>query len=168
MLQFVRNEGSGRVYEAEIDQGALGVVTGMQVKLRPDYEYVALGALYYNGVELVRPTRPWDGTFDGQTGNIPAFGGNMNLYSFGPATSEDTALYWHKFIEEDGKTLLVCDRNIVHSISWDHLNGAGFIFGKEIELNGQRYKCRSNGGATNRGSQADNCQRMGSLRNGWT
>ncbi len=152
MLQFVRNEGSGRVYEAEIDQGVLGVVTGMNVQLKVNYEYVALGALYYNAVELVRPTRPWDGTFDGQTGNIPAFGGDMTLYSFGPATSEANALYWHKFIEEDGKTLLVCDRNIVRSLSWNHLNGAGFIFGKEIELGGQRYKCRVlTGGAADRG-----------------
>ena len=61
MLEFIRNEGFGRVYEAEIDQGALGVVTGMQVRLRVDYEYVALGALYYDGAELVRPTRPWNG-----------------------------------------------------------------------------------------------------------
>ena len=151
---FLRNEGVGKLYKATINQAELGVVTGMQVKLRVDYEYVALGALYYDGVELVRPTRPWDRTFDGQAGNIPAFGGNMTLYSFGPATSEDTALYWHKFIEEDGKTLLVCDRNIVHSISWGHLNGAGFIFGKEIELDGQRYKCRVlTGGAANRGVQ---------------
>ncbi len=153
MLQFVRNEGSGRVYEAEIDQGVLGVVTGMNVQLVPPYELVKLGALYYNGVELVRPTRPWDGTFDGQTGNIPAFHGDMSKYSFGPATSEETVLYWHKFIDhEQNKTILICDRNLVRSISWNQLNGAGFIFGKEIELDGQRYKCRVlTGGAANRG-----------------
>ena len=152
MLKFIRNEGVGRVYEAEIDQGAFGVVTGMNVQLVKPYKYVKLGALYYNGVELVRPTRPWEGTFDGQTGNVPAFGGNMNLYEFGPATSEDTALYWHKFIEEDGTTLLVCDRNIVHSISWNHLDGAGFIFGKELELDGRLYKCRVlTGGSERRG-----------------
>ncbi len=153
MLKFIRNEGFGRVYEAEIDQGALGVVTGMQVRLRVDYEYVVLGALYYDGTELVRPTRPWDGTFDGQTGNIPAFHGDMRKYSFGPATSEETVLYWHKFTEEGGKTLLICDRNIVRSISWDHLNGADFIFGKEIELDGRLYKCRVlTGGSANRGN----------------
>ena len=151
MLQFVRNEGSGRVYEAEIDQGELGVVTGMQVKLRPDYQYVALGALYYDGVELPRPTRPWNGTFGGQTGNSPAFHGDMSKYSFGPATSEDTVLYWHKFIDQN-KTLLICDRNLIRSISWDHLNGANFIFGKELELDGTLYKCRVlTGGSANRG-----------------
>ena len=153
MLKFIRNEGVGRVYEAEIDQGALGVVTGMQVKLEPDYQYVALGALYYDGVELPRPTRPWNGTFDGQSGNVPAFGGNMNLYSFGPATSEETVLYWHKFIDyEQNKTLLICDRNLIHSVSWNHLNGADFIFGKELELDGRLYKCRVlTGGSAHRG-----------------
>ncbi len=152
MLKFIRNEGFGRVYEAEIDQGALGVVTGMQVKLEADYKYVALGALYYDGTELVRPTRPWNGTFNGQGGNIPAFHGDMSKYSFGPATSEGTVLYWHKFIDQN-KTLLICDRNLIRSVSWDHLNGANFIFGKEIELDGQRYKCRVlTGGSANRGT----------------
>ena len=164
MLKFVRNEGFGRVYEAEIDQGALGVVTGMRVNLRVDYEYVALGALYYDGVELPRPTRPWSGTFDGQTGNIPAFHGSMSKYSFGPSTNEDTVLYWHKFIEEDGKVILICDRNLIRSVSWNHLNGAGFIFGKEIELDGQRYKCRVlTGGSANRG----NAYAGGQLPNEW-
>ena len=170
MLQFVRNEGPGRVYEAEIDQGALGVVTRMRVNLRVDYEYVALGALYYDGVELVRPTRPWldTTTFDGEYGNIPSFHGDMALYEFGPATSDDTVLYWHKFIEEDGKTLLICDRNLVRSISWNHLNGAGFIFGKEIELDGTLYKCRVlTGGSANRDGATSSSYAGGQLPNEW-
>ena len=154
MLKFIRNEGSGRVYEAEIDQGALGVVTGMQVRLpEPPYEYVALGALYYGGTELVRPTRPWLDIveFDGEYGNIPVFHGDVSKYSFGPATSEETVLYWHKFIDQN-KTLLICDRNLIHSISWNHLNDADFIFGKEIELDGTLYKCRVlTGGSARRG-----------------
>lgn len=170
MLKFIRNEGVGRVYEAEIDQGALGVVTGMQVKLRVDYEYVALGALYYDGVELARPTRPWQHivAYDGEYGNIPAFHGDMSKYSFGPATSEETVLYWHKFIEEDGKTLLICDRNIVRSISWNHLNGAGFIFGKELELDGQLYRCRVlTGGLKNRNGKPVSSWAGGQLPNEW-
>ena len=150
---FLRNEGVGKLYKATINQAELGVVTGMQVKLT-EYEYVALGALYYDGVELVRPTRPWLNSvaFDGEYGNIPAFHGDMSKYSFGPATNEDAVLYWHKFIEEDGTTILICDRNLIHSISWDHLNGANFIFGKELELDGTLYKCRVlTGGSDHRG-----------------
>ena len=169
MLEFIRNEGFGRVYEAEIDQGALGVVTGMRVRLRFDYEYVALGALYYDGTELVRPTRPWrdNVAFDGEYGNIPAFHGDMSKYSFGPATSEETVLYWHKFIDQN-KTLLICDRNLIHSISWDHLNDAGFIFGKEIELDGRLYKCRVlTGGSANRDGGSDTSYEGGKLPNEW-
>ena len=169
MLQFVRNEGFGRVYEAEIDQGELGVVTRMRVNLRVDYEYVALGALYYDGTELARPTRPWSGTFDGQAGNVPTFHGNMGKYSFGPATSEDTVLYWHKFIDyEQNKTLLICDRNLIRSISWNHLNGADFIFGKEIELDGRLYKCRVlTGGSANRDGATSTSYAGGQLPNEW-
>ncbi len=170
MLKFIRNEGAGRVYEAEIDQGALGVVTGMQVKLEADYKYVALGALYYDGTELVRPTRPWrdDVAFGGKYGNIPEFHGDMSKYSFGPATSEETVLYWHKFIEEDGKTLLICDRNLIRSISWNDLNGAGFIFGKELELDGTLYKCRVlTGGSANRDGTSNLAYTGGQLPNEW-
>jgi hypothetical protein len=163
---FLRNEGVGKLYKATINQAELGVVTGMQVELRPDYKYVALGALYYDGTELVRPTRPWRDSiaFDGEYGNIPAFHGDMSKYSFGLATSEDTVLYWHKFIEDDGTTLLVCDRNLVRNISWANLNSAGFIFGKELELDGTLYKCRVlTGGSENRG----NTYAGGRLPNEW-
>jgi hypothetical protein len=161
---FLRNEGVGKLYKATINQAELGVVTGMQMNLG-DYKYVALGALYYDGVELVRPTRPWRDIikFNGEYGNIPPFHGDMSKYSFGPATSEETVLYWHKFIDQN-KTLLICDRNLIRSITWDHLNSAGFIFGKEIELDGQRYKCRVlTGGAANRG----NSYAGGQLPNEW-
>jgi hypothetical protein len=165
---FLRNEGVGKLYKATINQAELGVVMGMQVNLG-DYKYVALGALYYDGVELPRPTRPWYGTFGGQTGNIPAFGGDMSLYSFGPATSEETVLYWHKFIDKElGKTLLICDRNLIRLISWDHLNGANFIFGKEIELDGRLYKCRVlTGGSANRGGTSADSYAGGQLPNEW-
>jgi len=166
---FLRNEGVGKLYKATINQAELGVVTGVRVRLTepPPYEYVALGALYYDGVELVRPTRPWRDSvaFDGEYGDIPARHGDMSKYSFGPATSEETVLYWHKFIEEDGKTLLICDRNLIHSISWNRLNEANFIFGKEIELDGWLYKCRVlTGGSERRG---DNSYAGGQLPNEW-
>ena len=157
--------GRGHEYRALVNQRDLTKVRQLPVI---NYEYVKLGALYYDGVELVRPTRPWRDSvaFDGEYGNIPAFHGDMSKYSFGPATSEETVLYWHKFIDyEQNKTLLICDRNLIRSISWDHLDGAGFIFGKEIELDGQRYKCRVLiGGSENRGG---NDYAGGRLPNEW-
>jgi hypothetical protein len=133
--------GGGHKYRVLVNQHDFTKVRQLPVI---NYEYVKLGALYYDGTELVRPTRPWrdNVAFDREYGNIPAFHGDISKYSFGPATNEDAVLYWHKFIEEDGTTILICDRNLIRSISWDHLNGANFIFGKELELDGTLYKCR--------------------------
>jgi hypothetical protein len=158
--------GRGHKYRALVNQRDLTKVRQLPVI---NYEYVKLGALYYDGVELARPTRPWrnNEAFDGEYGNIPARHGDMSKYSFGPATSEETVLYWHKFIDQN-KTLLICDRNIVRSISWNHLDGAGFIFGKEIKLDGQRYKCRVlTGGAAHRSGGTGESFEGGQLPNEW-
>ena len=160
--------GRGHKYRALVNQRDLTKVRQLPVI---NYEYVKLGALYYDGTELARPTKPWRDSvaFDGEYGNIPEFHGNMSKYSFGPATSEETVLYWHKFIDyEQNKTLLICDRNLIHSITWNHLNGAGFIFGKEIELDGRLYKCRVlTGGSASRGGTSDPSYAGGKLPNEW-
>jgi hypothetical protein len=161
-MEHTRALGLGHEYRVTINQPYLSKVVQFP---RPPYEKVALGALYYDNVELVRPTRPWvnNVAFNGEYGNIPAFHGDMSKYSFGPATNEDTVLYWHKFIDQN-KTLLICDRNLIHSVSWSHLNNADFIFGKEIELDGKLYKCRVlTGGSANRG----NSYGGGQLPNEW-
>lgn len=36
----------------------------------------------------------------------------------------------------------VCDRNILQGISWETLNEKGFVFGKEVEIDGENYKMR--------------------------
>ena len=139
---------------------------------------VGLGALYYDGIPLDRPTRPWRDTttFNGQTGNIPAYHGDMNKYSFGPSTDESNLLYWHKFTESPNsplnpnKTILIADRCLVSSISWDHINSAGFVTGKEIELEGKTYICRLlTGGNNNRIGKANSEAHYtgGKLPNEW-
>jgi hypothetical protein len=63
---------------------------------------------------------------------------------------------------------LICDRNLIRSISWDDLNDADFIFGKEIELDGRLYKCRVlTGGSANRDGTSDNSYTGGQLPNEW-
>jgi len=42
----------------------------------------------------------------------------------------------------NGKTLLVCDRNIKNKISWDQLNERNLVFGKTIEINNIKYRVR--------------------------
>ena len=149
-MDFLRNEGSGRVYKKSVNINNLGAILGIDIKLETNYKYISLGALYYDGIPLDRPTRPWRDTiiFNGQKGNIPAYHGDMNKYSFGPSTDESNLLYWHKFTEDvnsplnPGKTLLIADRCLVRAISWNHINSAGFVTGKEIELEGKTYICR--------------------------
>lgn len=38
--------------------------------------------------------------------------------------------------------LWVCDRNILQGVSWETLNEKGLVFGKEVEIDGERYKLR--------------------------
>jgi hypothetical protein len=38
--------------------------------------------------------------------------------------------------------LWVCDRNILQGVSWETLNEKGFVFGKEVEIDGEKYKLR--------------------------
>jgi hypothetical protein len=36
----------------------------------------------------------------------------------------------------------VCDRNILQGVSWDTLNEKGFVYGKKVEIDGEKYKLR--------------------------
>lgn len=38
--------------------------------------------------------------------------------------------------------LWVCDRNILQGVSWETLNNKGLVFGKEVEIDGDKYKLR--------------------------
>ena len=48
---------------------------------------------------------------------------------------------WLKF-SHNYKTLLVADRAIKHSISWDNIQAQNLVKGKPIKINGQYYLCR--------------------------
>ena len=106
---------------------------------------------------MPRPTKPWrpDDAAGGSNGNgnIPQMSGTMANYTIGntPA-AEANQLQWRK-IQDGSKTLLICDRNILVSVSWDDLNSQGYVSGKEITIDGARYKCRLlTGGNNYRGS----------------
>ena len=36
----------------------------------------------------------------------------------------------------------MADRTIRHSVSWNHLNGLGLVFGKVVDIGGQKYLLR--------------------------
>ena len=92
---------------------------------------VKLGGFYNNGAILKRPTKPWrpDGDVGGNygVGDIPQMSGSMANYTFGNTPSADAnKLQWVK-IKDGDKTLLICDRVILVSVSWDDLNSQGYI-----------------------------------------
>jgi hypothetical protein len=115
---------------------------------------VKLGGFYNNGAILKRPTKPWrpDDSAGGNSGygDIPQMSGSMANYTFGDTPSADAnKLQWVK-IKDGDKTLLICDRVILVSVSWDDLNGQGYVAGKTITIDGTKYKCRLLTGGSNR------------------
>ena len=115
---------------------------------------VKLGGFYNNGAILKRPTKPWrpDDSAGGNSGygDIPQMSGSMANYTFGDTPSADAnKLQWVK-IKDGDKTLLICDRVILVSVSWDDLNGQGYVTGKTITIDGTKYKCRLLTGGSNR------------------
>lgn len=115
---------------------------------------VKLGGFYNNGAILKRPTKPWrpDDSAGGNSGNgdIPQMSGSMANYTFGNTPSADAnKLQWVK-IKDGDKTLLICDRVILVSVSWDDLNAQGYITGKTVTIDGTKYKCRVLTGGNNR------------------
>lgn len=120
---------------------------------------VKLGGFYNNGAALARPTKPWRNDSEPYSGagrgNIPSMSRGISNYSFGNTPSDDAKkLQWVK-IKDGDKTLLICDRVILVNVTWNDLNSVGWIFGKEVTIDGAKYKCRSlTGGSNYRGGDA--------------
>ena len=75
--------------------------------------------------------------------------GSMANYTFGNTPSaEANKLQWVK-IKDGDKTLLICDRVILVNVSWDDLNGQGYVTGKIVTIDGAKYKCRLLTGGSN-------------------
>lgn len=52
-------------------------------------------------------------------------------------------------INEDGKKLLICDRNLIIGISWSELDNQNLAYGKIIRLGGKKYLLRLLTGSPN-------------------
>ena len=85
------------------------------------------------------PTNPVD------SGNCVS--ANTSNFTVGDTVS-GKELQWIEWTKADGTKMLVCDRGLIVSISWNNINAAGFITGKEITIDGQKYKMRSLTGST--------------------
>ena len=93
-----------------------------------------LGTLIVNGTQYAMPTNPIEG------GNCVS--ANTSNFTVGD-TVAGKELQWIEWTKADGTKMLVCDRGLIVNISWNSINAAGFITGKEITIDGQKYKMRS-------------------------
>ena len=116
-----------------------------------------MGALYRDGVALRRPTRPWliDLTalcpFPGlELGDIADFttAPNLSRWHIGDTPDDPAAALQWVVIEEDARTLLICDRVILVRVSWDDLNIAGYVAGRPVTIDGKQTSCRLLTGGT--------------------
>lgn len=82
----------------------------------------------------------------------PVNGGNCVSVNTSNFTVGNTVagkeLQWIEWTKADGTKMLVCDRGLIVNITWNSINAAGFITGKEITIDGQKYKMRSLTGST--------------------
>jgi hypothetical protein len=106
-------------------------------------------------------------------GDIPAREGtNLDGYSITDTSSNpENVLQWHMFYDLiNGKPslILISDRGLVATLSWNHINGSGFVFGKTQTIDGQNYLCRVlTGGAANRLGGSSEIYDGGLLPNEW-
>lgn len=52
-------------------------------------------------------------------------------------------------INDNGKKLLICDRNLIKGVSWNELDAQNLAYGKIVKLGGKKYLLRLLTGATN-------------------
>ena len=110
-----------------------------------------LGSLRRDGLAQPRPTRPWLvdlsilKPFDfAPPGDIAEFepAPDFARWSLGDTSAKEAnALRWI-VIEDDGRQLMICDRVILVRVSWDDLDGAGYVNGRKVTIDGQDFCCR--------------------------
>ena len=102
------------------------------------------GTLMLHGMPMPAPEKPF------YRGDMIGYNGTD--FEIGD-TVEGKELTWLKV-----GGLWVCDRNILMGISWDTLNKKGYVFGKEITIDGKKFKLRClTGSDGSRGSCRKGC-----------
>ena len=110
-----------------------------------------LGGFAHQGQALAPATRPWITDlsmlcpYEGlEPGNIPEFEADPDWDHWRLTdTPQDPSLRlnWHVF-EQDGRRLWVADRMLLARVSWQDLDEAGYVLGKEVVIDGLAYRCR--------------------------
>jgi hypothetical protein len=117
-------------------------------------EYVGtrqLGGLSHGGQMLAPATRPWITDlsalcpYEGLLpGNIPEFEQDTDWDNWTFKDSPENPserLNWHLF-QQGGTRYLVADRMLLARVSWQDLDDAGYVYGKELSLDGYNFRCR--------------------------
>ena len=110
-----------------------------------------LGSLSYGGRILAPATHPWITDlsalcpYEGlEPGNIPEFEPDPDWNKW---TLTDTpkdlskSLNWHVF-EKSGSRYLVADRMLMTRVSWQDLDEAGYVYGRDLVIDGRHFSCR--------------------------
>lgn len=95
------------------------------------YDIFRFGALYVDNKIQPIPQQPI------LTGDVPSYDGHSRI-SIGP-TGQEQCITW---VKPYGSNLLIADRVLLDSVSWEALDRSGFITGKPIRINGQHFRCR--------------------------
>ena len=95
------------------------------------YQKHQFGTLYLDGVPKPVAQVPTD------EGDVPAYGGTGTI-SIGDS-NPGSVITW---IQPDGMDILIADRVLLSKVSWNDLNQQGFVDGKEISIDGMRFRCR--------------------------
>lgn len=69
--------------------------------------------------------------------------------------NDENKLSWIE-VNENGKKLLICDRNIIKKISWKELNEQNLIFGKVVIIEDKKYILRLLSGYSEKKNYKDN------------
>lgn len=121
-------------------------------------DLIKLGTLYLNGYKLIRPLRPWQIDYippgTSSYGDIPLYSTGQSIEIRDTDINDAYKIQWRE-ANIDGKKLLICDRVLLTSISWDELNSHGLIFGKTVTIDGQQYKLRVLTGGSNKRNPDD-------------
>jgi hypothetical protein len=72
--------------------------------------------------------------------DIPSYAG-QKLEIRETDKNEEYQLSWIE-INDNGKKLLICDRNILKDVSWNELNDQNLVFGKVVIIEGEKYILR--------------------------
>lgn len=95
------------------------------------YDIFKFGALYLNDKVQRIPLQPI------KNGDVPCYDDNSQISI--KSAEQKEYITW---VKPHGFNLLVADRVLLIDVSWENLDKNGFVEGKSVLIDGQRFRCR--------------------------